>query len=61
MSRMGFSTKYNYYFVYNCDSDGQVNHYDLNNELSLRPTFYLSSETKLSGEGTLSNPFKIDY
>ena len=45
--------------VANITSSGLLNSSRLNSPYALRPTFYISNKIELTGEGTLSNPFRI--
>ncbi len=60
MTRYGLWIPGIYYCAWFVYTDGNMANNRISIEGAGRPTFYLSSETKLSGEGTLSNPFKIN-
>ncbi len=47
-----------YYMLYPY-SDGDLSYYHASGGYGVRPAFYLSSETTLSGEGTETNPYTI--
>ncbi len=54
------STVFNAIFVYSVDEVGKLyTDYSVNGGLGVRPTFYLSFETTLNGEGTETNPYKV--
>ncbi len=43
------------------DLEGDVDYYLLDYKYMIRPVFYLTSDLSLIGEGTLTEPFEIDY
>lgn len=61
MSRYGVNS-YGYYGAWSVRSNGYVAYdcvdYD---SLSVRPVFYLTSDVKISGEGTSTSPYIISY
>jgi len=60
MSRYGFNSTENY-IAYGVGSGGDINGWFVNNTLSVRPVFYLESDTKLDkGLGTIDNPYTIE-
>jgi len=60
MSRYGFNSTENY-IAYGVGSGGDINGWFVNNTLSVRPVFYLESDTKLDkGTGTIDDPYTIE-
>jgi len=48
-----------YYRAWYVDSDGYVDGHEVYHTNSVRPVFYLTSDVKISGEGTIANPYII--
>ena len=57
MTRRGRSG--GWYYAWNVFSDGTVYVTTLNNTWAVRPVFYLKSDVKIAGKGTLDNPYMI--
>ena len=61
MSRYGFNTSDNLYYVWTIIASGGAFNDGVADSNVVRPTFYLTSDIELIGEGTISEPFEIDY
>ncbi len=61
IGRFGFRPTRNNYGAWRIAADGSSGHYNLDVQSAIRPVFYLSNKIELNGEGTLSEPFEIDY
>ena len=49
------------YLAWHVFSDGRVGFNSVYDTISVRPVFYLKSDVKISGEGTINDPYIINY
>ncbi len=61
MTRYGYYSVLDDFYAWFVGSDGSMFFYWLGNTFAVRPVFYLSSNIKLSGNGTETSPFIITF